>query len=409
MRKSAIITIGNEILLGKTLNTNLAWLAQELAALGLPVEFSLTVKDEAEAILQAMQQAWDTCDIVITTGGLGPTEDDITKCEIANFFATELRFDENVWEHVQKRFAARNMATPQINRCQALVPEGFEVLQNEQGTAPGLFFDDGEKSFFAFAGVPMEMQHVFETQAKSILQRKYGSEEAVLQRTLHTFGISESSLAEILADFILPSSVNLAWLPQTGRVDLRFYGCDPKLVSEAAESCLSIVSQHVWGQDEDNPVSVLHDILREKKLTLAAAESCTGGLLQKMVTDIAGASDIFLGGAVCYTNTLKQKLLGVRSETLDRYGAVSEECASEMAAGIKSLTDSQIAISITGVAGPDGGTDQKPVGTVSFGFSDLSGVWSLTQTFSGDRKTIRHKAVEFALLHLIKHLQGTKI
>ncbi len=409
MIKSAIITIGNEILLGTTLHTNLAWLAGELSALGLEGENSVTVKDEAEAIRQALRQAWDSCDIVITTGGLGPTEDDITKGEIAGFFGVELRFDEDVWEHVQKRFALRNMATPQINRCQALVPEGFKVLRNEQGTAPGLFFEAGAKSFFAFAGVPMEMKHLFETKAKKILLDKYGNGHAIHLRTLHTFAISESGLAEILVDFTPPPDVKMAWLPQTGRVDLRFYGTDLDKVSETAANCLKLVKQFVWGRDVDTPVSVLHDLLLKEKLTLSAAESCTGGLLQEMVTDLAGASDIFVGGLVSYSNELKQTLLGVLPKTLSLYGAVSEECAREMALGIKDLTESQVAISITGVAGPDGGTPQKPVGTVCFGFSVLNRVWSLTQIFSGDRNTIRHKAAEFALLHLIKHLKGIKI
>ncbi len=409
MHKSAIITIGNEILLGKTLNTNLAWLAGELALLGLPVEFSLTVKDEAEAILQALKQAWDSCDVVITTGGLGPTDDDITKREIASFFNAELRFDSEIWDKVQQLFAARSLATPLINRNQALVPEGFKALPNLRGTAPGLFHEEGGKSFFAFAGVPLEMRHVFTTQAKPLLVSKYGSGEAIHQETLHTFGISESALAEVLAGFAPLAEVNMAWLPQTGRVDLRFYGRDLLKVTESADNCFKLVHQHVWGRNEDTPVSVLHSLLRHHKFTLSAAESCTGGLLQKMVTDPAGASEVFLGGVISYANALKQNLLGVKPDTLAVHGAVSEDCAREMAVGIKTLTESQTAISITGVAGPDGGSPQKPVGTVCFGFSVLNRVWSLTQTFNGDRESIRHKAAEFALLHLIKHLQGTKI
>ncbi len=409
MRKSAVITIGNEILLGKTVNSNLAWLARELALLGLPVEFSLTVKDDPEAIRQALSQAWDSCEIVITTGGLGPTDDDITKQEIASFFGAELRFDPVIWEQVRTMFSARHMETPDLNRCQAMVPSGFKALRNDRGTAPGLYFESGEKCFFAFAGVPLEMQHVFETQARSILVQKYGSKEAVHQQTLHTFGISESALAETLQGFKSLPGIEMAWLPQTGRVDLRLYGPDAEKVLETSESCFKMIPHFVWGRDEDTPVSVLSGLLRNRQLTISAAESCTGGLLQKMITDTAGASEIFLGGVVSYANELKQTLLGVAEATLSQFGAVSEECAREMALGIKTLTKSQTAISITGVAGPDGGTPQKPVGTVCFGFSVLTEVWSLTLTFNGDRETIRHKAAEFALIHLIKHLQGTKI
>lgn len=407
MYKSAVLTIGNEILLGSTLNTNLAWLAQELAAIGLPVDFSLTVKDEPEAISQALALAWEKCDVVITTGGLGPTEDDITKNAIASFFDAELMFDPAIWEEILKRFAFRKMKVPESNRSQAMVPKNFTALKNDRGTAPGLFFEDGSKSFFAFAGVPLEMRHLFENQAKPLLLKKYGNDKQIWQHTLHTFGISESALAELLADFPKPKGVELAWLPQSGRVDLRFYGPSKIEVTESAERCHKLVEEYVWGENGDTPAQVLLEILKEKGWKLALAESCTGGWAQKMITDVPGASESFWGGVVSYANELKQALLGVNSATLIEHGAVSEKCAQEMAEGIKSLTKSQIGISVTGVAGPDGGTVDKPVGTVCFGFSDLQGTWSFTHAFNGDRESIRFKAAEYALLSLIKHLRRT--
>jgi nicotinamide-nucleotide amidase len=408
MKKSAVITIGNEILLGKTVNTNLTFLAQELANLGLPVDYSVTVKDEATAIHQALRQCWEKYDVVITTGGLGPTTDDITKQEIASFFGKKLVFNEEVWEQVQKIFAARNMPTPEINRSQAMVPEDFIALKNERGTAPGLFYEEGEKSFFAFAGVPVEMKHIFLTQAKPILEKKYGTQDKVIQRTIHTFGIAESALAELLSDFQPPENVNFAWLPQPGRVDLRFYGTDAQAIEKVFNECYSRVQTYAWGFDDDTPVSVLHHILREKKLYLSVAESCTGGLVQKMVTDLAGSSDVFLGGVVSYANEIKVKILKVKAETLSKYGAVSEECAREMVTGVRDLTDSDIAISTTGIAGPEGGTAEKPVGMVCFGFSVHNNIWSITHIFNGDREIIRQQAAEFALLNLIKYLQGHK-
>ncbi|NLW18994.1 MAG: competence/damage-inducible protein A [Candidatus Cloacimonetes bacterium] len=407
MYKSAVLTIGNEILLGSTLNTNLAWLAQELAAIGLPVDFSLTVKDEPEAISQALALAWEKCDVVITTGGLGPTEDDITKNAIASFFDAELMFDPAIWEEILKRFAFRKMKVPESNRSQAMVPKNFMALKNDRGTAPGLFFEDGSKSFFAFAGVPLEMRHLFENQAKPLLLEKYGNDKQIWQHTLHTFGISESALAELLADFPKLKGVELAWLPQSGRVDLRFYGPSKIEVTESAERCHKLIEEYVWGENGDTPAQVLLEILKEKGWKLALAESCTGGWAQKMITDVPGASESFLGGVVSYANELKQALLGVNSTTLMQHGAVSEKCAQEMAEGIKSLTKSQIGISVTGVAGPDGGTVDKPVGTVCFGFSDLQGTWSFTHAFNGDRESIRFKAAEYALLSLIKHLRRT--
>ncbi len=409
MPASAIISIGNELLLGKTLNTNMAWLAGELALLGVPVEFSLTVKDEAEAIGNALAQCWPKYDLVITTGGLGPTDDDITKQEIARFFGAELVFDPAVWEHVQALFAARNLSTPQINRNQAMVPQGFSALRNDRGTAPGLAFSSEGKCFFAFAGVPLEMRYVFDTQARPIIRDRFGIKGSITQKTLHTHGISESALAELLAGIALPEGVNRAWLPQTGRVDLRFYGNDPNAIDSCIEQSLPLISKYVWGRDEDTPVSVLSALLKARGLTFSAAESCTGGLVQKMVTDPPGASDVFAGGVVAYANQVKLVLLKVHPETLAKYGAVSEECAREMALGIKILTNSATAISVTGVAGPDGGTELKPVGTVCFGFSCLDELSSATQIFSGDRNAIRIKAAEFAILHLVKLLQGKKI
>jgi len=406
MPKSAVISIGNEILLGKTLNSNLAYLASELALLGLPVEFSLTVKDEPDAIYNALLQCWQGYDVVITTGGLGPTTDDITKRVIADFFGSELVFDEAVWKQVQTLFAARHLPTPQINRNQAMVPKGFQALRNERGTAPGLFFEQEHKSFFALAGVPLEMKFVFDTQIRDILKQKYGSECAIIQRTLHSFGISESALAELIPTELIPPKVNLAWLPQTGRVDLRFWGSDEQSIETAIARVLPRIEDKIWGMDNDTPVSVLHAQFRRLGYSLSVAESCTGGLLQQMITNLAGASEFFLGGMVSYGNDLKIKALKVNQTTLEEYGAVSENCAMEMVKGIKLLTESDCAISVTGVAGPSGGTDSKPVGTVCFGFSALDLSWTLTQHFNGDRWSIRHKAAEFAILHLIKHLQG---
>lgn len=406
MPSSAIISIGNELLLGRTLNTNMAWLAAELASLGVPAEYSVTVKDESEAIGEALKHCWERFDVVITTGGLGPTDDDISKRAIADFFGVELVFDAEVWARVQAMFAARKMPTPQVNRNQALVPKGFTALRNERGTAPGLYFSQGSKRFFAFAGVPLEMKHVFETGAKPLLVEAYGLREAISQKTLHTFGISESALAEKLAGIIIPSGVNLAWLPQTGRVDLRLYGADAVAIEKAAADIRPLIAEYVWGEDSDTPVSVLSELLRKQGLTLSCAESCTGGLVQAMLTELAGASDVLLGGIVAYANEVKREVLGVTKETLVKYGAVSEECAGEMARGIKSLTNSSTAISVTGVAGPEGGSSDKPVGTVCFGFSYLSQTQTRKQIFTGDRASIRYKAAEYALLTLARIIQG---
>ncbi|MDY0151839.1 MAG: CinA family nicotinamide mononucleotide deamidase-related protein [Candidatus Cloacimonas sp.] len=408
---SAVITIGNEILLGTTLNTNMAYLGAALAKLGIPLAYSVVVKDDPEQILQALADTWGKYDVVISTGGLGPTEDDLSKAAIAQFFGTQLYFDEVVWQYVQSLFAIRGMKTPETNRSQAMVPAGFTVLKNERGTAPGLYYKKEESCFFALQGVPLEMKYIFETHIRGILKTSYPFAKQVYQKTIHTHGVSESKLAELfplaaLPKVNCPEELSLAWLPQTGRVDLRFYGSSQKLIDEARSKALKIVAPYVWGFDNEVPAQVLLKLLVEKNHTLSAAESCTGGWLQKLITDQPGSSQAFVGGAVSYANEIKQSLLQVSENTLTAHGAVSEECASEMVTGIKRLTNSSHALSVTGIAGPDGGSVEKTVGTVYFGFIAATKCWTIKQIFTGDRDSIRLKAAEFAILELIKTLQG---
>jgi len=406
--KSAIISIGNEILLGKTVNTNLAYLAGELALLGIPVDHCVVIHDDAREIEDALRLLWSKYDIVISTGGLGPTKDDITKHVIAEVFGKPLIFNDQIWQGVQAMFQRRGMIAPEINRDQALIPEGFTALSNIRGTAPGLYFQDQNKAFFALPGVPIEMKYLFETHISTILQRSYQA-IPVTQITIHTWNTSESALAERLADIHLEDGVSIAWLPQTGRVDLRLYGTDVNAIDRARHKILELIPDLVWGMNEDDPASALHSILLERGFTLAVAESCTGGMLQQMITACAGASRYFKGGAVVYSNEMKINLLGVDRHTLDRYGAVSEDTAREMASGMLRLSGADFAISITGIAGPQGGMDNKPVGTVCFGLARAQGVTSFTRIFTGDRDEIRHKAAEYALLYLREQLREAHV
>ncbi|MDZ4121459.1 MAG: nicotinamide-nucleotide amidohydrolase family protein, partial [Candidatus Cloacimonadaceae bacterium] len=272
-------------------------------------------------------------------------------------------------------------------------------------TAPGLYYKAGNKSFFALPGVPIELQYIFENSIMAILQRNYPS-KPLIQKTLHTWGISESALAERLADFIPPSSVNMAWLPQTGRVDLRFYGNDSTAINQVAGIILETIEDVVWGVDDDTPFSVLHKILISQKKTISVAESCTGGLIQQSMTELPGSSKYLLGGVIAYSNDIKLRLLHVPQEVLENAGAVSMECAAAMAYGIKDLTNSEVAISMTGIAGPEGGSVEKPVGSVFFGIADDTGVYTSGQIFTGNRKSIRLKAAEFVVLKLIEKLRG---
>ncbi|PKN73102.1 MAG: hypothetical protein CVU50_04655 [Candidatus Cloacimonetes bacterium HGW-Cloacimonetes-3] len=404
--KAAIISIGNELLLGKTINTNMAYLGSELARLGVPAEYAVTIRDDPGAISKALGEVWNKFDIVITTGGLGPTEDDLTKAAIADFYGKELHFDEEVWQHVQSLFAKRNMHTPELNRCQAMVPDGFVPLKNERGTAPGLYYRDANKLFFALQGVPLEMRYIFENHILPIITDTVPDVKPIIQKTVHTHGVSESRLAELYKLDDLPSDVSLAWLPQTGRVDMRFYGTDEQRIEEAICLAGEKISEYIWSVDEETPASALLIALHSRGYTISLAESCTGGWVSKLITDVPGASVSYNGGVVTYSNELKHSLIGVQSSTLMENGAVSEECALEMVSGIKILTKSSHAISVTGIAGPDGGSAEKVVGTVYFGFNAEDHYWSSKQIFTGDRDSIRLKAAEFAILELLKSLQG---
>ncbi len=406
---AAIITIGNEILMGKTINTNQAYLGSELGKLGIAVEYALTIKDEPNAIKKALQDTWEKFEIVITTGGLGPTEDDLTKAAITEFYGKKLHFDDTIWEHIQEIFSFRKMPLPETNRSQAMVPDDFVTLNNDLGTAPGLFYREENKMFFALPGVPSEMKHLFTSWIKEIIKNGFPDARPLYIRTLHTFGIAESRLAELFTLADLPEGVALAWLPQIGRVDLRFYGTEAKKVEAAVNKALPIIKQYVWGYDEESPAEVLLSLLGKNSYNLSIAESCTGGWVQKLITDVPGSSNSFSGGVIAYSNELKKKLLKVSETVLSSEGAVSESCAMQMAEGIKMLTDSSCAISVTGIAGPNGGTAEKPVGTVCFGFIAAEKLWSKKQFFTGDREIIRIKAADFAILTLIQHLQGRDI
>ena len=406
--KVCIINIGNELLLGQTINTNLSWLGIQLAELGLPITRSVTIQDVPIDIKHTLAEEWAANDVIIITGGLGPTDDDLTKDTIAEFFGKKLEFSLDVWQGVQALFDRRNITIPQINRSQAMVPEGFSALINSLGTAPGLYYSDGGKSLFALPGVPVEMKGLFNVYMKEILTKTYPA-NPIFIKTIHTWNISESALAEKLRELHPPENVNFAWLPQTGRVDLRIYGSNELGVKEFAETVSKHAQEWIWGFDHDKPQTLLQELMVENKYTLSVAESCTGGLVQEILTNVPGSSLYFKGGMVSYNNEMKEKALSVKPGTLNEFGAVSIETAGEMAKGIRNLTNSTFGIAVTGIAGPDGGSEEKPVGTVCFAISDIS-VQSQTITshfvFNGDRLSIRWKAAEWIILSLIAYIRS---
>lgn len=406
--KVAIVSIGNELLLGKTINTNFSWLAEQLSQLGFAVAVNIVIADISTEIRSALEQTWTNYDIVIFTGGLGPTEDDISKAEIASFFGKELLFDDSIWAKVVAMFERRGLSVPLINRNQAIVPQGFIALNNELGTAPGLHYQAEQRYFFALPGMPMEMKHLFEVGVKPLICENF-SLTPIYQKTIHTFGIGESALAEKLSSFVCPDNINLAWLPQTGRVDLRLYGHDRESVSNAVSQICALASEYIWGFDEETPFSLLHRMLIERNLSLSVAESCTGGMIQERIVGQADASVYFVGGVVSYANDIKNRILAVSNQTLVEHGAVSAECAMQMAEGVRKLMNSDLSLSVTGIAGPSGGSPDKPVGTVFFGISSESGTITHHVIFNGTRDSIRYKATEFAVIKLIDAINGRSL
>ncbi len=400
-----IINIGNELLLGRTVNTNLAWLGKELAAIGLPVSRSIIIQDSDAEIESVLRTAWRDNDILIMTGGLGPTDDDITKNAIAKFFRKGLEYRPEIWEQVHGIFRRRGIKTPLINKSQAMVPKDFSAYANELGTAPGLHYQKGGKHFFALPGVPREMKYLFSKYVKLELTNTFKNRPLSIT-TLHTWDISESELAEKLSQLKVPQGIQFAWLPQTGRVDLRIYGPDPDKVSSFEKKLRSMVDKNVWGQDEDTPQSVLHELLIAMDLTLGIAESCTGGYLGKLITDIPGSSQYFRGGVISYSNKMKISLLGVKADTIVKSSAVSKQTAAEMALGIRNKSKSDLGLAVTGIAGPEGGSKEKPVGTVWFGMSIGDRLTTKRVVFNGEREAVRLKAAEYVILMLIKALRS---
>lgn len=405
--KVCIINIGNELLLGKTINTNLGWLGNSLINLGLPVTRSIIIRDSYEDITETLRNEWDANDIIITTGGLGPTTDDITKKTIADFFGKKLEFREDIWEEVQDVFKRRKLPVPLINKSQAYVPESFIPLKNTIGTAPGLIFKIGIKTFIALPGVPSEMKSIFENHLRVKLSSEYKCPSLII-KNIHTWRISESALAEKLQDLRVPDTIQFAWLPQTGRVDLRIIGNDKNLIQEVYKKVYKSINEYIWGEDDETPQFIVYQWFQNNKKTLSVAESCTGGLVQELLTRVPGASKYMLGGVVAYSNDIKSKLLNVENEVLSKYGAVSSETAIEMAMGVKHLFQSDFGISITGIAGPDGGSLLKPVGTVFLGLCDNSMSFSKEIVFNGDRQSIRLKAAEYSLLLLNDFIRSRK-
>ncbi|MEM9138003.1 MAG: competence/damage-inducible protein A [Cyanobacteria bacterium P01_F01_bin.42] len=405
-RKAEVISVGSEILLGEILNSNAQYLAQELAILGITHQLQTVVGDNTERLKAAIAQASQRANLLIFTGGLGPTPDDLTVEAIAQAFDAPLIEHSEIWEDIQKKFAARNLVPVASNRKQAYLPQGAAILPNPKGTAPGMIWQvNPDLLILTFPGVPGEMKAMWiQTAAPHLIQQGW-SEEQLYNRTLRFFGITESGLAECVADLLESQNPTVAPYASRGVIRLRIsakakdYDQAMSLVKPVEAEIRDRTGADYFGADADTLASVVGELLRNQNQTLAVAESCTGGGLGARLTEIAGSSDYFIGGVIAYQNDVKVKLLQVKPGDLDEYGAVSSQVAAQMAQGIQSLLNTSWGIGITGIAGPTGGTPNKPVGLVYIGIAGPDGVdvYEYRRTARQERALIRDRSTSFAL------------
>ena len=365
--KAEIITIGNEILSGWTLNTNAYWIAQKCNDIGLAVHWMTTIADAEDEIKAALNTASARADVILCTGGLGPTPDDITKKTIASYFESDLVLDEVVLNHVYKIFEGRNIRMPEINRNQALVPEMAKIIFNPVGTAPGLLFERPNQLFFFMPGVPKEMKTMIESDILSLIKSKFQLPDFKTY-LLRTTGIAESRLFEKLESTLdMYTDIPVSFLPKITGVDIKFRidARSPNLQERSdrfRDDLKKNVNKYIYAEQEIELQEKIGTLLRKNSLTLAVAESFTGGLISDWLTDIPGSSDYYLGSVTSYSNESKVRDLGVSPDTLKKFGAVSEQVALEMVTGVQKLFGSDCAIASTGIAGPGGATETKPVG-----------------------------------------------
>jgi nicotinamide-nucleotide amidase len=404
--KAEIISIGDELLIGQVINSNQAFIAEKLNAVGVFADRMTTVGDDEKEILDSFHKAFNIHDIVTVTGGLGPTHDDITRAVVCKFFETDLVVDTEALKNVKRIFARLSTSPRKVNEDQALVPHTCTVIQNRLGTAPGYFFKQNGKFFFVMPGVPNEMKAMMDDFVIPFL-KKQNTGLVIRHLTLKTTGIAESFLAEQIGDvknlFSPDSGITLAFLPSPLGVRLRITA-KAKSVDEAEHNIRDVetklrakAEKYIYATGDKELEDVIGTLLKESKLTLAVAESCTGGLITDRITNISGSSEYFERGIITYSNKSKIYELGVPTDFIKQHGAVSQKVAEAMASGIRTKSNADIGISTTGIAGPTGGSAEKPVGLVWIGYSDLDVTFALQFNFGGERRIIKERAAQAAL------------
>ena len=392
------ISIGDELLIGQVINTNAAWLGEHLSGAGFQLDSTLTIGDSEKAILDAFNACMDA-DLVLVTGGLGPTADDITKPTVCKFFDTELEFCQAAYDNVVALFKRRGFQMSERNRSQAMLPKACEYVPNTYGTAPCMWLEKNGVVFAFMPGVPFEMKGIFTDELLPRIKQRFHA-VPYEKRVIMTTGIGESFLADKIKDWedALPDFLSLAYLPKHGMVRLRLSGRheDAQLLHETldgqVEALTRLISEYIFAM-EDQPIErTVFDLLIIKGKTFASAESCTGGNIAHVITLIPGSSEVFKGTVIPYATTLKTKVLGVSAETIEKSGVVSQQVVESMAVGVRKMMDVDYGVATTGIAGPSGGTEENPVGTVWIGVASPSGVVSKRFNFGKDRENIINRA-----------------
>ncbi len=406
--KAEIITIGDELLIGQTIDTNSAWMGAELSGIGFEVIKITSISDKKDQIISTLREKVGITDVVLITGGLGPTSDDITKQTLCDFFKTRLVFNEGVFHEIEKMLLRRNFPVNENNRRQAEVPESCRVLSNATGTAPGMWFEKDGTIFISMPGVPYEMKHIMTEHVIPELKNRFHSQH-IIHRNIMTYGTFEAKLAEILTDFEagLPENIKLAYLPSSGVIKLRLTGISSdnsilsKTIEDQVRKLYRIIPDLIYAENEESLEMVIGRLLKGKSQSVCTAESCTGGEIAHLITSIPGSSAYFKGSVIAYDNSIKSQLLGVPEKTLIKYGAVSKETVEGMAVGARKLLKTDFAVATSGIAGPDGGSIEKPVGTIWISVSTKDKTVVEKHTFGNDR-IINIRRFSLAALNLLR-------
>ncbi len=392
--KAFIITIGDELLIGQTVDTNSAWMGSHLSSQGFDVARITSVHDRREDIIYALDEAKGRADVVLITGGLGPTSDDITKQTLCEYFNTRLVSNKEVLRMIEELIGRRKMPMNENNRRQAEVPESCRVLTNGAGTAPGMWFEKENTIYVSMPGVPHEMQYLMNEHVLPELNKRFRS-QVIIHKNIMTYGTFEAKLAEILTNFEagLPQCIKLAYLPSAGVIKLRLTGTGndenelSEIIGSQVKKLYSIIPEFIYGEDEESIEMVIGKLLTSNNMTVSTGESCTGGEIAHLFTSVPGSSAYFKGSVTAYANEAKTKILGVEAKLIDDNGAVSEAVVRKMAEGVRELFKTDYSISTSGIAGPDGGNELKPVGTVWIAVASAKGTISERHIFGTDRLT----------------------